>query len=391
MDPTPRTPLRELLSSPERMARIDVRRQARACAEDLRTALTDPDAPLWTLTGAFNKGSLMLASIGDIAEAEHSCLRQVEVLGRLLGDPERRVEAAATILRPWVNIGRLRVIQRRPAEALPYFQAVAALLQPADVVLAGVRVPAECFAAAVSQPGGENLRFWARVVLTTDHIKAYCQAGDLDALDAAIARWLADGDLRHLPHVREARAIRYASGRRDGGWSLAEQFDPGSDDHLDHVMAVHFGHWLRSRGRDDEAGAVAAHTVRQARAMDARSPMDLIHASFLRRLGELAETCADPEDARWCFQRLTDIARRNGDEPLSVTGLTALARVSPEPAAARLRAEARALADRTLYFVVRRARGGAVPLRAGDVPETATLVQREIEVVQRYAAPLPAG
>ncbi|GAB1689003.1 hypothetical protein [Krasilnikovia sp. M28-CT-15] len=382
-------PLTEFITPNERMARVDIRVMAHRCAHALRTAVRRPDDPLTEITGAFNKGALMFALAGDAAEAEHSCRRQIAVLGHALTDPRSRAVAAANILRPWVNIGRLRVRQGRWREALPYFADVRALLDLEAVDVGGVKVSRRHLAELADQPWYADLRYWARYVLVRDITEAHLRGHAYAELADIVAGWRHDPELAAMALATEARAMADAAGHGPRSWSLAGHVGAlrraGVRSGAELALVVHDGFRMPSGPWANGDGYADAD-----RTLAERLPADLEHAGLLLRLGQLLHRRNRPDLAAWYLRRVLDIARAAGDEPLEVDAATALLAGDPADREA-LQARITALAESTLYFPVRR-RAGSAPLRAADVAELRTLRDAELTLVETFAArtrPLP--
>ena len=106
------------LSPENRLPKESLWSRAAACGTELDGALRDGILDVEAYCRAANRGALVMAMAGDLAESERSCRRQTEVLLFLLrhgGLPEAET---VRVLQPWINIGRLRDIQGRWREAL---------------------------------------------------------------------------------------------------------------------------------------------------------------------------------------------------------------------------------------------------------------------------------
>jgi hypothetical protein len=95
-----------------------IRRDLRTWACDITTSLLDAARPAEGIFASLNQAALVFTHLGDLASAEDICRRELEwVAARARHD--RSLTGLA--LQPWVNIGRLRLLQADPELALRHF------------------------------------------------------------------------------------------------------------------------------------------------------------------------------------------------------------------------------------------------------------------------------
>ena len=385
-------PLREFLSPEERLPRINVRTRARLSHDEIARQLGAGRFDVPALARACNRGALMIAMVGDLAEAERSCLRQLQVLAVLRHDPETATSALAQSFQPWINIGRLRVIQGRWQEAMRHFQLALPYRSGSRIALGPlVLEPADLDRLHESEIGSA-VRLFLDTIEVVESAKAYCRGGAFAELGGAAAGWGGDERLRGVPHTAEAAKIAQAHGH--GAGPLVPPPSPAADDEPTYaglVLGLHEAYRLHLA---DGAGD-RQRSRELAEALRAHAP-DLVGllgqaaaaAPYLLRLGDLLRAQGRTGEARDAYARALDLAREMADEALTVAALRALVPVADPARAPELTARAEQILSRSLYLPLRKLRTGgqARPLQAADVPELRDLVAQEKRLVRAVAA-----
>ena len=371
--PAPLDRLPHRLLSPEtRLPKVSLWERAAASARQIREASSARPFDAAAFCQAANRGALAMAMAGDTAESERSCGRQARILFALIRDGSLPAAELPRILQPWINIGRLRVIQGRWEEALAHFPSPESLRDPRFFegwpAGTGGLTPEEADLLLGSAEG--------RAFVVDTHVaetaKAYLRGGRADLLAAHVERWREAAD--HLPHLHEADAL----------------------------LALHGGRPLPAPGRGDSPALTdAAVEVHAAGADPGRAGrltgvLDLLDSEpgdadlvtvLLAGAGVVAEH-GRAQDACRFLRRAADVSRAIGDEADLFNALTALGRLDPDSGAAEEAGEV--AADSGYAFV--RARIGRAPLPpVADEPRLAVLRESEIEAQARVAAPLGTG
>lgn len=355
-------PLR-FLSPENRPPKVSLWKRAAACARQIREASGRRPFDVETYCRAANRGALAMAMAGDLQESERSCRRQALTLLTLIRAgslPERELPR---VLQPWINIGRLRVIQGRCEEALAHFPSPGSL--PEAQVFDGwleqtpglTSIEAELVLGSVQ---GESFVTNTHVVETA---KAHARAHRTDLLAEHVERWRDRAAMP--PHLREAAALLAL---RDGRTLTPSR---NSASLADAAIAVHAAMIDPDRSRS----LVERLEMLAARPADA----DLVTvvragADVLTGHGRVGEACR--------FLRLVvTLCRELDDEADLFAALTALGRLDPDSGAGE---EAREIAADSGYASVR-AKSGRAPL--GSVAEEPRLaLLRDAEIVVRSSS-----
>lgn len=199
--------------SPEnRITKISLPRRAADCADGVRAAVEADPLDLESLCRWLNRAALAIAMSGDLVESERSCVRQMGLIDALVRAGALPETERARIMQPWINIGRIRVIQGRWNEALRHFPRPEVFRAGVPVVLGpAVLSPAQTSEFVGSPLLPENFLESVHVVETA---KAYARSGDDGLLGEHLDRWRRDGP-GGVPHVREGRtALQVRAGQR---------------------------------------------------------------------------------------------------------------------------------------------------------------------------------
>lgn len=351
-------PLR-FLSPENRPPKVSLWNRAEACARQIREASDRHPFDVETYARAANRGALAMAMAGDLDESERSCRRQARVLLTLVRAGSLPVWELPRVLQPWINIGRLRVIQGRCEEALDHFPSPESLreAQVFDGWLddAPGLTPDEA-EHVLGSVEGRNFVAGTHVVETA---KAHARARRTDLLAEHVERWRDRAG--KLPHLREAAALLAL---RDG----ATVTTAGNSSSLaDAAIEVH-----ATMADPDRSGSLVERLeLLTFRPTDA----DLVTvlragAEVLAGHGRVAEACR--------FLRLVvTLCHDLEDEADQFAALTTLGRLDPACGAVE---EAEGIAADSGYASVR-AKSGRAPL--GPVieePRLALLRDAEIAV-----------
>ncbi|WP_141584394.1 hypothetical protein [Actinomadura sp. WMMA1423] len=388
-------PLREFLSPEERLPKINVRTRARLSHDEIARQLDAGRFDVPALARACNRGALMIAMVGDLAEAERSCLRQLQVLAVLRHEPETATSALAQSFQPWINLGRLRVIQGRRQEAMRHFELARPYREDARIALGPLVLERADLDRLRDSEIGSAVRLFLDNVEVVESAKAYCRGKAFAELGGAAARWGRDERLRRVPHTAEAAKIAQAHGHGPGPLVPAPR--PGADDEADKptyaelVLGLHEAYRLhlsdevydRQRSRD-LAEALRGHVPDMVGLLGQAAAA----APYLLRLGDLLRAQHRTDQARDAYARALELAREMADEALTVAALRALAPVEDPARTPELTARVEQLLARSLYLPLRKLRTGgqARPLQAADVSELRDLVAQEQRLVRAVAA-----
>ncbi|MEU3017599.1 hypothetical protein ABZ635_09435 [Nocardiopsis sp. NPDC007018] len=356
-------PLR-LLSPENRLTKTSVWERARECAAEMERASRRASFDVDAYCRAANRGALVLAMAGDLAESERSCWRQARVLLSLVRGGVLPRSETVRVLQPWINIGRLRVIRGDWEGALPHFPAPEGLAD-AGVFASGAYpehglTPDEAESALGTEAG--------RTFVTHTHVvetaKALARGRREDLLAAHVSRWR--GTARALPHVREASALLALR----AGARVPEPAPDSVPTLASAAVEVH------------AASADAARTDTLLRALDALAEgapsADLV--TVLRAGAGALLARGREEDGARVLRRTARVCRALRDEAELFAVLGELAGTDPESGAAE---EARAVAADSGYAFVR-ARSGLPPLPPAErEPRLAVLLAAEREAESR--------
>lgn len=351
-------PLR-FLSPENRPAKVSLWERAQTCAQQIRKASRSTPFDAETYCRAANRGALVMAMAGDLQESERSCRRQARVLLTLIRSGALSERELPRVLQPWINIGRLRVIQGRHEESLAHFPSPDSLHR--SRVFHGwsgedsglTSVEADLILDSVE----------GREFVTNTHVvevaKAHSRAQRVDLLTEHVRRWR---DLaKDLPHVREAAAlVTLRNGRtlptRENSSSLA---DAAIEVHATTVDPD------RSRSLVERLELLASH------------PRDADLVTVLRAGAEVLAGHGRVDDACRLLRLVIDLCRALGDEADLFTALMTLSRLDKDSTATE---EARKIAADSGYAFIR-ARTGQAPLRSvADEPRLAALRDSETDV-----------
>lgn len=357
-EPPPR-----FLSPENRLPKVPVRTRATDCATALRDAALARPFDIETYCRSANRSALTLAFAGDTAESERSCRRQIQVVFALVRGGELPARELSRVFQPWVNIGRLRVIQGRWEEALGHFTDPDDL-RSADrgLPLGGEVLTPEETRAVLAYRAAANFVRDSHVLETA---KAFARGGRMDLLEEHAQRWRAQE--KRIPHVREAAAL--VALREDGPVALGSP--QGTAPALEDVaIRIHV------------AAVRASHTDALAVELAA---LDAVTASadavtVLRAGAETLLSRGREEEAVRAL-RTAERACREIDDEVDLYGvLRALAPLSPEAGHAE---EAHSIAERSGHALIRRAAGLPAPPAVSDEPSLAALLDAEREAVSR--------
>ncbi|MEU5884351.1 hypothetical protein [Spirillospora sp. NPDC047279] len=393
-------PLREFLSPEERLPKIDVRTRARQSHDEIARQLDGGTFDVPALARACNRGALMIAMVGDLAEAERSCLRQLQVLAVLRHERETATSALAQTFQPWINIGRLRVIQGRWQEAMTHFRmALPYRLEP-RIALGPVVLESDDLERLRDSEIGSAVRLFLDTIEVVESAKAYCRGRAFGELGDAAAGWGGNERLRRVPHTAEAAKIAQAHGHGPGPRAPVQGPDGDEADQptyaelvldLHEAYRLHLADGAHADGRSrDLAGDLLGHAPRLVALLGQAAAA----APYLLKLGDLLRAQDRTDQARAAYARALDLARELGDEALTVTALRALLPIEDPARTPELAARVEKVLDRSLYLPLRKLRSGgqARPLQVADVPELRDLVAQEQRLVRAVAAgtlPIP--
>ncbi|WP_431867641.1 hypothetical protein [Nocardiopsis eucommiae] len=356
-------PLR-LLSPENRLTKVSVWQRARECAAEMDRASRRTPFDAEAFCRAANRGALVLAMAGDLAESERSCRRQARVLLSLVRRGLLPRAETVRVLQPWINLGRLRVIRGDWEGALPHFPSPQGLHE-AGVFAEGPGpdhglTPDEAEDVLGSESG--------RAFVTNTHVvetaKALARGRRADLLAAHVSRW--KGTAGALPHVREASALLALR----GGARLPEIPQGTVPTLAGTAVEIH------------AASADGSRTDSLLRCLDilvkGAPSADLV--AVLRAGAEVLRSRGRAEDGARILHRTADHCRALRDEAELFAVLSELDGLEPASEAGR---EARALAADSGYAFVR-ARAGEPPLPpAAHVPRLAVLITAEREAESR--------
>ncbi|MGQ4268380.1 hypothetical protein [Nocardiopsis changdeensis] len=368
--PLAEPPLR-FLSPENRLPKVSLWRRVEECARQIREASTGLPFDVEAFCRAANRGALAMAMAGDMEESERSCRRQAQILLALIRAGSVSGEELPRVLQPWINIGRLRVIQGRWEEALAHF--------PSPASLHGSRA----FGGWPDEDAGPTrnevdliLGSTAGAAFVTDtHVvetaKAYARGRRADLLAAHVERWRDSAG--HLPHLREAEALLALR----NGCPIPPLPEGGPLSLGAAAIKVH---------------AAAADPDRVESLIDSLDLLgthpgsaDLVTvvlagAKVMAGHGRVDEACR-------FLNRVVDVCRDLGDEAELFAALTVLGRLDPDSGAAE---EARGVAADSGYSFIRAATGQK-PLRpVADEPRLELLRSSEIDVQSKVVPSLEA-
>ncbi|WP_017606270.1 hypothetical protein [Nocardiopsis alkaliphila] len=355
-------PLR-FLSPENRPAKVSLWKRAQVCARQIREA-TSGHRPFDTQAycRAANRGALAMAMAGDMEESERSCRRQAQLLLTLIRSGSLPQRELPRVLQPWINIGRLRVIQGRCEEARAHFPSPEALHRAG--VFDGWLDQAwgltheECDLILGSTEG--------RAFVTNTHVvetaKAHARAGRVDLLAEHVRRW---HDLDEKPpHLREAAALLAL---RDG--RTVPSFSGRNTTSLaDAAIEVH-----ATMVDPNRSGSL----VERLELLTSR-PGDADLVTVLRAGAEVLAGHDRVGEACRFLRSVITLCHDIEDEAELFTALMALGRLDPDSGAVD---EARRIASDSGYAFVR-TKTGMPPLRSvADEPRLAVLRDSEIDAV----------
>lgn len=356
-------PLR-LLSPENRPAKISLWRRAEECAVQMREASKRHPFDPETFCRASNRGALAMAMAGDMEESERSCRRQARILLASTRSGDLPAAELPRVLQPWINIGRLRILQGRWEEALTHFPSPRTLHEAG--VFEGWLGPEAGLTGdeadrILDSPEGRNFMTNTHVVET---IKAYARGDRADLMAEHVDAWWEHAE--GVPHLREAAALLTLR----GGGSLPSATTEASPTPAQMAIEVHAAtaDESRSTSLDERLGLLAALEPRADLVPVLRAGADLLAAR-----GRCSE-------AARILRRTADVCRTVEDEADLFSVLTDLARLEPDSGADR---ESRTVASGSAYAFVR-ARTGQDPLPpVADESRLAVLVDSEVEAETR--------
>lgn len=360
-------PLR-FLSPENRLPKIPVWTRAEQCAADLRAAAPARPFDVETYCRSANRSALTLAFAGDAAESERSCLRQIRVVFALVRSGEVPVRELSRVFQPWVNIGRLRVIQGRWEEALGHFTDPDDLEHPErGLPLGGSVLTSEEIQAVLSFQAAADFIRDSHIVETA---KAFARGGRMDLLEEHVER--SRGREKRVPHLREAATVLAL--RKGDPVELGSPRGAATP-LADAAIRVH-----AAAAREDHVDALVSEL----------EPLETVPASadlvaVLRAGADTLLSKGRRDDATRVLRAAERACREIDDEVDLYWVLTALA---PLSAGAECSEEARAIADRTGHALIRRSAGLPSPPAAVGEPRLVALLDAEREAVSRVSPSL---
>lgn len=351
------------LSPENRLPKISVWTRAELCLADLKAVAPNDSPDIETYCRAANRSALTMAFAGDLAESERSCHRQIGVLIALVRHKRIATRELARVFQPWVNIGRLRVIQGRWEEALDHFTSPK-VLEHADQALPlgkNALTPAE----SRGVPTDEASLTFVRDSHIVETAKALARGGRQDLLEEHVELWRDQAG--RIPHLEEAETILAL--RRGERRALAP---PQHRDARPARVALRIH--VAAKQKDQLENLVTELDTL------GRTPASADMVTLLRAGADTLLSWDLDEDATRVLLTAEQACREIGDEIDLYLVLSTLARLSPDAGHAE---EARAIADRTGHTLIRHLAERPPPPPVAEQPQLAALRDAEREAASR--------
>jgi hypothetical protein len=302
-----------------------------------------------------NLAALVVAHVGDLQTAERLSELQLSWLARL-ASTSGDISILVNALQPWINLGRLRALQRDAEGARPHFLLAEYLRDRRPVQLGPCYLPASAWQLVLTTGPDTPQVLWT--VYALEQLKAYLRAGDPGSALAIIPnlrlatppethRFIDEGEILALLHSGHAEeALEKAGNARAARLSDEVAFL------LHRVTAMaRLEQEKHARELAIKLTAVVTRTELQY-----ATPPTLLRQ--LKVLGLLLETLGEERYALAVYQQGLDICTKHEDEPLHLGFIEGALRLAPSHQASAIWRSARDyLVERSLYSEVRRTHG----------------------------------
>lgn len=302
----------------ERVARRPLRPWAAALADRLER---QDHVSAWEIGTCLNQAALVATHLGHFALARSMCEAQLAWARRLADDDPG---AAVLLLQPWLNVGRLHVLEGRHDAGRRHFAIAVDALRAVPTEVAGRHFDEDTWHAIdAADPDAVRATWNVYVVETVESWLAE------ERPSAALACARSAARFEPSPTVASTEALGACAaefGDLDGVQAMAEG---GNDGALSIALAVHLQRALRRAGHADRADVVA---TRVALVLNQRDWGD-IAAVELPRWFPLVTAALDSvrttrqplaeELSEELATTLLELARRADDEIVTIRALRA--------------------------------------------------------------------
>ncbi|MET9064539.1 hypothetical protein [Streptosporangium sandarakinum] len=304
-----------------------------------------------------NLAALVVAHAGDLQTAERLCRLQLEWLARLAsesGDSSILGDA----LQPWINVGRLRVLQGDAGGARPHFLLAEHLRDFRPVQLGPCDLPASAWPLVVAADPAIPQVLWN--VYAIDQLKAYLRAGDPEGAPGFVSRLrrLTPSDVHRFIDEGEILAL-LRGGHAEEALEKTAAADPATTaDEMAFLL-----HRVAAMAALGQVGSARQLALGLTAIVTQTEPQFATPPTFLRQLkqlGLLLETLGAERYALAVYTRGLDMCDGYEDEPLHLEFIEGALCLAPgHRASAGWRSVRDRLLGRSLYFEVRRRYGMA--------------------------------
>jgi hypothetical protein len=301
-----------------------------------------------------NNASLVEALRGEMRRAEQLCLLQLAWAARLVR--EHGLQTAGDLaLQPWVNLGRLRRLEGRHAEARRHFAFLPDLQQGRAIETGPICFDAAAFRELVES---RTLTPFLTTVYVVDTMKTWSGAGDFSGALAFLTEARELVGQAPMPILDELQLITLANlGRYDEAMAVTER-PTWQEDGFSKLCKVTYRVSLLAAVRSVEAAApLAADLTAKVLRAGLEKPSDQRVLRYLHVLATLSGWLGQQEGAVALLRLGLNASRHFGDVPIELSFLEALLATAELPDRELLTAEREALLRTSLYAALARSRG----------------------------------
>jgi hypothetical protein len=347
---------REFLRHHERLLRPDLSAWASQLHRELDKLnakhVTKPDQ-FSGVSSCMNKASFVVSAAGYLERALDLCQYQLAWVAqrhKACSD----VEILRHAIQPWVNIGRLCIIQGSQEKALPHF-TLAENISSLKPVAAGPCFLSSDFWSTIQHDTSSQIRDALWNVYALETVKSYLRGDDFSGLKSAVSRlrhivpdqsrgFITEGEVLGLLHQGDAEQAVIRAVNADATSAYDES-----------AFKLHQTTGLVMLGRIGEAMSGATPLIAFLTCVKPERPKDA--PTILRQLRHLSLLMEVLDETRYALAlalRGLDICADYADQPLQFKFLNTVLRLSPEhPEAPKWAREKEYLSEHSLYAEVR--------------------------------------
>ncbi|EYF03094.1 hypothetical protein [Chondromyces apiculatus] len=325
-----------------------------------------------------NNAALIEVYRGDLRSAHRLCQMQLRWAAR----SEARyggTTAGVLAVQPWINLGRLKRLEKDVEGALAHFSLVVATLDGAPVRLGPLHLDAEAWQEVVRH---RSLLGMLKAVYLIDSVKTFLGARDEGAALGFLrqARERLGGPPSVLLNELELLVLSRA-GRLDEAASVLERESWGESDYAK-LLRVTYRIALRAAsGEVDRARRTMEQLVARVQAQeDFGTPADICIPRYLEYLGTLAGRLELPAAEMPVWRLARQAAKHLDDMPCRLVCLDALLALEGVAEREELLQEREALLQECLYVALMRGRGLGVD-RAALADPVFDELHRKLEAI----------